>query len=95
MANVGAAEPALATNLLATNVFEAPVVTRAAVEPLQQMTPPGERGRGRMMNAMVAMASQETPSRTGERTASRLDEERLSDQVRRLGARGDRVMWKF
>ena len=95
LANATGGEPALATSLLAANVFETRPVTRPAVEPLQQMTPPGERVRGRLLNAMVAMASSEVPVRTGERTASRLDEERLSDQVRRLGARGDRVMWKF
>lgn len=95
LGTVSGGEPALATNLLATNSFETRATARPAVEPLQQMTPPGERGRARLLNAMVAMVSNETPNRTGERAASRLDEDRLSDQVRRLGARGDRVMWKF
>ena len=89
------AEPVLSRGLLAVNGFEARLTTRPAVEPLLQMTPPGERGRAKLLNAMVAMVSNEIPARTGERVASRLDEDHLSDQVRRLGARGDRVMWKF
>ena len=68
---------------------------RTTVEPLQQMTTPTESRRSRMLTAMVSMASLETSARTTERVASRIDEERLYDQVHRIGARGDRLSVKF
>lgn len=68
---------------------------RATVEPLAQMTSPGESRRARLLTAMVSTASLETSVRTTERAASRIAEERLYDQVQRFGARGDRLNVKF
>lgn len=91
-----AAETSLTRGLLsAASAFETRGISRPAVEPLQQIATHGDRARTRLMTAMVTMASAEGPTRVGERTASHLDEDRLSDQMRRLDARGDRVMWKF
>lgn len=78
------------------SAFEArPVSTRTTVEPLQQMTPPSETRRARLLTAMVSMASLENSARTTERVASRIDDERLYEQVSRFGARGDRLSVKF
>lgn len=91
-----AAETSLTRGLLTSaTAFETRGISRATVEPLQQIAVHADRARTRLQNAMVAMASAEGPTRVGERTASHLDEDRLSDQMRRLDARGDRVMWKF
>lgn len=68
---------------------------RSTVEPLAQMTSPGESRRARLLTAMVSTASLETSARTTERAASRIAEERLYDQVQRFGARGDRLNVKF
>jgi hypothetical protein len=97
VAGIRASEPAVSRTLLAqNNNFEArPVAARTAVEPLQQMTPPGESRRSRFLTAMVATASSESSYRTTERAASRIAEERLYDQIQRFGARGDRVNLKF
>lgn len=76
--------------------FEARAMpVRVAVEPLQQMTPPSETRRSRLLTAMVSTAAMESSMRTTERAASRIDEERLYDQIHRFGARGDRVQMKF
>jgi hypothetical protein len=69
--------------------------SRSTVEPLAQMTSPGESRRARLLTAMVSTASLETSARTTERAASRIAEERLYDQVQRFGARGDRLNVKF
>jgi hypothetical protein len=69
--------------------------TRVTVEPLQQMTPPSDTRRSRLLTAMVAPASWDTSARTTERAASRIDEERLYDQIHRFGARGAGVQMKF
>lgn len=86
------------TLLAATNStgFEARVMPqRTAVEPLQQMTPPSDTRRSRLLTAMVSTASLDTSTHTTARAASRIDEERLYDQIQRFGARGDRVQMKF
>lgn len=90
-------EPALKGTLLGgARAFEARVAaTRAAVDPLQQMASPAERTRARLLTAMVSAISADDSSRTAERMARRIDEDRLYDQVSRVGARGDRVNWKF
>ncbi len=90
-------EPALKGSLLSgARAFEPrSAVARAAVDPLQQMASPAERTRARLLSAMVSMVSSDDSSRTAERVARRIDEERLYDQVSRIGARGDRVNWKF
>ena len=78
------------------SAFEArPASTRTTVEPLQQMTPPSETRRARLLTAMVSMASLEDSARTTQRVASRIDDERLYEQVSRFGARGDRLSVKF
>ena len=80
----------------ATHGFEARAMpARTAVDPLQQMTPPGESRRARLLTAMVSTAVLETSVRTTERAANRLAEERVFDQDGRFGARGDRVHMKF
>jgi hypothetical protein len=90
--------PAPSRGILSESIpFEArPTRTRMPVEPLQQMTPPGEpRRSARFLTAMVStVAGTETSLRSAERN-SRIDEERLYDQVRRFGARGDRLELKF
>jgi len=68
---------------------------RTAIEPLQQMTPPSDTRRSRLLTAMVSTASLETSTRTTARAASRIEEERLYDQIQRFGARADRVQMKF
>ncbi len=68
---------------------------RQLVEPLQQMVPPGERTRAKLLTAMVSMSSAETPMRSSDRVANRLSEERLYDQIHRFGARGAGVSMKF
>ena len=85
--------------LTSLTVFETrPVVasvSRDVVDPLRHMTPPGESRRARFQTAMVSSSSSESPSRTSERAASRIAEERLYDQVSRFGARGDRLQVRF
>ena len=79
-----------------TNGFEARVLpARTTVEPLQQITPPGERTRHKLLTAMMTMSATDMSSRTGERAADRISEERLYDQVSRFGARGAGVSMKF
>lgn len=90
-------EPVLSRSLLATSTrFEARALpARPVVEPLKQITPPSERRGTRILTAMVSMASVENAMRTTERTASRLSEEQLYDQIRRVGAFGAGVNVKF
>lgn len=95
---ISANEPMAARGLLAnaTTGFEARALpVRSAVEPLQQITPPGERTRHKLLTAMMTMSVTDTQSRTGEHVAGRLSEERLYDQVSRFGARGAGVSMKF
>ena len=99
LTRVAATEPALPRNLFAGagSTFDVRPGTQAhaTVEPLQQITPPGERVRAKLLTAMVSMTAFESPARTGERIADRLSEERLYDQVHRFGARGAGVNMKF
>lgn len=91
-------EPRKAAGFLpsATHGFEARVLpARTTVEPLQQITPPGERTRHKLLTAMMTMSATDMSSRTGERAADRISEERLYDQVSRFGARGAGVSMKF
>ena len=103
--------PLLAVNLGSAGTSENPVGThllgggsgfesralpvRTTVEPLQQMSSPGETRRARLLTAMVSMASMDPSVRTTERAANRIAEEDLYDQVQRFGARGDRLHVKF
>lgn len=97
LAVIRSGEPVISNSLLAQNAgFEArPALARMAVEPLQQMTPPSDTRRSRLLTAMVATASMESSFRTTERAASRIAEDRLYDQIHRFDARGDRVQLKF
>lgn len=90
-------EPFLSNSLLAQNTGSEgrPALTRVAIEPLQQMTPPSDTRRSRLLTAMVAAVSTESSFRTTERAASRIAEDRLYDQIHRFDARGDRVQLKF
>jgi hypothetical protein len=81
-------EPVLARSLLATSAFETRMMTRPAIEPLQQMTPPGERAHAKLLTAMVSKPTVESRTRTTDEIGSRLPEDRLYEQVRRFGARG-------
>lgn len=80
-------EAVLGRSLLATTSFDARNQARAAIEPLQQITPPGERAHARFTTAMVKPVV-ETRMRTSDEIGSRLPEDRLYEQVRRFGARG-------
>jgi hypothetical protein len=90
--------PAAPSNrLLGTHSgFEARALpARPPVEPLQQMSAPGESRRSRLLTAMVSSTALEASPRTTARAASRIAEEQLYDQVQRFGARGDRLHVKF
>jgi hypothetical protein len=91
------AEVQLSRSLLSSVTrFEARLpAARSPVEPLKQITPPGERRGARILTAMVSVGSVENAMRTTERAASRLSEERLYDQIQRFGARGAGVSLKF
>lgn len=98
LAALQAEEPVKSRSLLAVaSGFEVRAMpNRVAIEPLQQMTPPSDTRRSRLLTAMVSMASLESSMRTTERAASRIAEERLyDDQMSRFGARGDRLQVKF
>lgn len=96
LVSVQTSDPITRTLLNAATGFEARAMpVRLAVEPLQQMTPPSDTRRARLLTAMVSTTSLESSMRTTERAASRIDEERLYDQIHRFGARGDRVQVKF
>jgi hypothetical protein len=76
-------------------VFETRGSTRGPVEPLQQITPPGERRRSNLLTAMVSLSSNGAPVRTLDRVSDRISEDRLYDQIHRFGARGAGVSMKF
>jgi hypothetical protein len=83
-------------SLVKLNGFETRNLSaRSPVEPLQQITPPSERTRTKLLTAMVSMTATGAASRAGERTANRLSEEQLYDQIHRFGARGAGVSMKF
>jgi len=68
----------------------------AMIEPLQQMTPPGEARRSsRYLATMVSTTVEDTSTRTSERVANRISADELYDQVRRFGARRGGFNVKF
>lgn len=96
LASVRGTEPLLARTLLSNAAAaDLQVASRSTVEPLQQITPPGDRRRSNILTAMVTMTSFETPSRNGDRVANRLSEDELYDRIHRFGARGNSVSMKF
>lgn len=97
LATLRTPEPMAVGRLLGgANGFEARAMpARTTIDPLQQMTPPGESRRSRLLTAMVSSAALETSARSTERAANRFAEEGVYDQIQRFGARGDRVHVKF
>lgn len=67
----------------------------APVEPLAQMTHPGEARRSRILSAITIAASAELATRAGERVARNLSDDRMNDSIRRFNAKGDRLSVKF
>jgi hypothetical protein len=96
-ANLAIVQTAASHSLLGSATgFEARAMpVRTTIEPLQQITPPGETRRARLLTAMVSTASLETSLRSTERAANRLAEERLQEQMARFAARGAGVQMKF
>ncbi len=91
------AQPALAHGLFAANArgFDTQTLPTRAAEPLQQITPPSERTRAKLLTAMLSMPLTDTPARQVDHVASKLSEERLYDQIHRFGAHGAGVSMKF
>jgi hypothetical protein len=94
---VSSADPVTSAPFLGggTRVEARAPASRLTVEPLRQITPPADRRGSRILTAMVSMSSVENAMRTTERAASRLSEEQLYDQIRRVGAVGAAVNVKF
>jgi hypothetical protein len=67
----------------------------AAIDPLQQMTPPSDFRRSRYLTAMVSTASEDSLDRTTARMAQRISGEELYEQVQRFGTRGGGLNVKF
>lgn len=97
LAVLRSSETAITRTLLAQNTgFEVrSAAIRTPVEPLQQITPPGDSRRSRFLTAMVATATPGDSYRSTERAANRIVDERLYDQIHRFDARGDRLQLKF
>lgn len=67
---------------------------RQVTDPLAQMKSPAELHRERLLASALPVAS--INSRTADRVARRISDERLTeDAISRFGARGDRVLVKF
>ncbi len=98
-ANLAAAQETIGTALLSDmQGFEVRGITTrvARVDPLQQMTPPGESRRAnRLLTAMVSSPVADASIRTTERVASRISPDELYDQVRRFGTRQGGLNVKF
>ncbi|MDO8539537.1 MAG: hypothetical protein Q7S40_03790 [Opitutaceae bacterium] len=97
-ANLAAVETAGTRMLLGrVDTFEARLDGNRSntIEPLQQMTSPAEVRLARYRSPLVATISGEPNDRTGERIARRISDDRLYDQISRIGARGDRVQVRF
>lgn len=67
----------------------------AAVDPLQQMTPPSDFRRSRYLTAMVSTASEDSLDRTTARMAQRISGDELYEQVQRFGTRRGGLNVKF
>lgn len=72
----------------------------ARVEPLAQLTAPGESRRARLAAYVAAADEQPVITRASsrgvrDRAASRINEQELYDSVSRLGVGGDRLVLKF
>jgi len=67
----------------------------AMVDPLQQMTPPGEHRRARYLTAMISTPADESLDRTTARMAHRISGDELYEQVQRFGTRRGGFNVKF
>jgi hypothetical protein len=97
-AAVRAADPILGRGLLGVAGVDARTVASrgAPVEPLAQMTPPGDVRRARFLLAMAVAPSSELSARTGERIVRNLSDDRMNDDgIRRFNAKADRLSVKF
>lgn len=95
-----AGTPTIAGGLLgATRSLGEPTEsTRAAVEPLAQVSTPAERSRARFATAMVASFAGDSRGRAASaNVARRISDERVYDDgaIRRVGATGNSVAWRF
>lgn len=100
LAAAGAEDAPLSRNLLVpARGFESramPARTQM-VDPLAQMATPAAKSRARFATAMVASFAGEVASRSNTANAARRIGERVyeDDAVRRVGATGNSVAWKF
>ena len=67
----------------------------AAIDPLQQMTPPSDFRRSRYLTAMVSTTSEDSLDRTTARMAQRISGDELYEQVQRFGTRRGGLNVKF
>lgn len=100
MANFTAAHSSgalMGRGLLSGATVESPPSTlrSAAIEPLSQITSPGEVRRARILSAVTLAAAGDTLTRTGERVARNLSDDRMNDSIRRFNAKGDRLSMKW
>lgn len=95
MAALEIAPPTVRSLLARARGFEARVARTAAIEPLQQMTPPSEARLERYRSPLVATTIEDSAGRTSERMARRLSGERLYEHISRIHARADQVLLKF
>jgi hypothetical protein len=100
LAAAQAASPTLASGLLgAPRGFEDRAVpTRFATEPLEQVSTPVERSRARFATAMVASFNGDIRARvTSANVTRRISDDRVYDDeaIRRVGATGNSVAWRF
>lgn len=100
LAAAQAAAPALVRGLLGgpRDFEERAMPARFATEPLEQVSTPVERSRARFATAMVASFNGDTRGRVSSaNVARRISDERLYDEdvIRRVGATGNSVAWRF
>lgn len=92
------AEPIIGRGLLAaTPAAELRTLPRGTVvEPLAQMSLPGEGRRARLISAVMLAAATDSVSRPGERIGRNLSDERLNEEaMRRIKVKGDRLSLKL
>jgi hypothetical protein len=97
-----ASDPVIGRGLLgAAAVDGRPQMARSpTVEPLAQMTPPGDVRRRAFISAMTVAASTDMSNRTlsnraGERATRELSDDRMNDSIRRFNAKADRFSLKL
>ena len=100
LAAAQAAVPEIARGLLTSpRGFEERLLsTQLTTEPLAQVSTPEERSRARFATAMVASFNGDTRSRVSSaNVARRISDDRVYDdvEIRRVGATGNSVAWRF